>query len=827
MRVQISWLAVVSAVALSACQCGKVPPTAAVLLKEGVNCIRDDECETALCDSVPGTQAVCVRKCADGCKSDEVCTQLTLGRYSCAKDKGKLCETCMLDADCPYPADKCLLVDGKGVCGRDCAFDQKCPTSYRCLNGTGTDGRAKAQQCSPASGSCSCTAATAGQAVSCTVMNTFGTCTGMRTCDGMSGFGACNARTASRELCNGMDDDCDGTIDEDGLNLNVDVMNCGACNNVCTLANATPRCSTGACAVAQCATNFGNCDMNDANGCEAPLLTDPNNCNACMNRCSAPGGVSTCMNGMCAYTCQPGFFDVDGIATNGCECTVPDGGTLVDLPDMSFTDTNCDGIDGEVNNGIFVSVLTGDDSNPGTMVSPVATIARGVQLARNDGKRDVYISQGNFNAALDLTGATGLNIVGGYAVGAAGARWTRSATNVTNVIGGNPALIMNGSNNVLIQLMQFRSSDANGTDAQRRGNSSYGARVTNTTGARFESVTIQAGRGADGLAGTNGNIGLPGSNGGNGESNSRNDSDIQCGATSAPRVPGTAGASSCGRTGGIGGTSGNTNNGSSGSYGGSGGTGLVGMSGGSGGTPTSLNHNVNSVANGENGTAAVDITTRSDGARLPQLGSLSAAGYLPPLTADGVDGSHANGGGGGGGGAGGCRKDRLTNSCICYTRGASGGGGGGGGCGGTKGTGGGSGGASIALMLYQSTVTASALSLRAGTGGNGTAGGRGGTGGTGGDPGLATYTDLNDTALTDSSGRGGHGGKGGKGGDGGHGAGGTGGPAFGVVRNSGSSINMSQVNATTGTAGQGGPGGNGTGSGNDGLPGLVATEQVL
>jgi hypothetical protein len=80
-----------------------------------------------------------------------------------------------------------------------------------------------------------------------------------------------------------------------------------------------------------CNTGFGNADGNPANGCEANLLTDVNNCGAVGNRVSLPNAIGACVNGSSAILgCNPGFFDVDGLVGNGCEVLAdawPDNGT--------------------------------------------------------------------------------------------------------------------------------------------------------------------------------------------------------------------------------------------------------------------------------------------------------------------------------------------------------------------------------------------------------------------------------------------------------------------------------------------------------------------
>jgi hypothetical protein len=102
-----------------------------------------------------------------------------------------------------------------------------------------------------------------------------------------------------------------------------DVHNCGACGNVCSVANGTPQCSGGACQIRACSAGFSDCDRNAANGCETNLGTSANNCGACGTACSAANGTSSCTAGRCVVaSCNAGFGDCDRNSANGCEANL-------------------------------------------------------------------------------------------------------------------------------------------------------------------------------------------------------------------------------------------------------------------------------------------------------------------------------------------------------------------------------------------------------------------------------------------------------------------------------------------------------------------------
>ncbi|MDP6947358.1 MAG: MopE-related protein, partial [Myxococcota bacterium] len=84
-------------------------------------------------------------------------------------------------------------------------------------------------------GSCTCGVDTPGATRSCTVENALGACYGAQTCDPDLGWGACDAGTPEPEACDGVDNDCNGIVDdglaEGGVCLN-EVIGVGTCEGI-------------------------------------------------------------------------------------------------------------------------------------------------------------------------------------------------------------------------------------------------------------------------------------------------------------------------------------------------------------------------------------------------------------------------------------------------------------------------------------------------------------------------------------------------------------------------------------------------------------------
>lgn len=304
------------------------------LCEEGAGCFLDfcqenSQCQAGWCVEHMG-EKVCTQTCQEECPQGWTCSQLGGGpdvTYICVSNYPNLCRPCSEADDCAGVAgteDACVSYENEGsFCGGKCGEDGKCPWGFECKTVLTVDG-VELEQCVAGAGSCPCTPTSValGLFTPCETSNDFGVCAGKRVCtDG--GLGDCDALVPGDEVCNGVDDNCDGDVDEptlvegdfvnpcddanpctedkcegEGGCVN-EVLNSGACEDgdPCTVAD---HCEEGTC--------IGDpviCD--DANPCTDNICTELGGCDFPSNTSSCDDGdactlADQCDDGICAGT---------------------------------------------------------------------------------------------------------------------------------------------------------------------------------------------------------------------------------------------------------------------------------------------------------------------------------------------------------------------------------------------------------------------------------------------------------------------------------------------------------------------------------------------
>ncbi len=118
-----------------------------------------------------------------------------------------------------------------------------------------------------------------------------------------------------------------GNCDNDNANgcetsVSNNLAHCGGCGVACSSQNITPSCSNGSCAGGTCAAGFSDCNSNkQSDGCETNTASSPQHCGGCGMACSGNNvAQNACSGGNCTGVCAAGFLNCDNnLRTNGCE----------------------------------------------------------------------------------------------------------------------------------------------------------------------------------------------------------------------------------------------------------------------------------------------------------------------------------------------------------------------------------------------------------------------------------------------------------------------------------------------------------------------------
>jgi len=781
----------------------------------------------------------------------------------CQRDVGSQCQPCTSDADCRTPGDTCsqLQQDVGRYCLEACDT-QPCPAGSTC---TTLGGR---RLCQPNSQSCSCTPATAGFTRSCLRTAGAAVCIGQQVCRADGGFDACDTSLTALELCDGLDNDCDGVADQPfidtlGSGRYDSDEHCGNCTTNCkaqwspTIQHALGGCRLDAglpqCRIVQCTSDVLaggklcqlDADCGPGQSCHplfrqclkpcAPGCAANEQClgGACTARCttdstctSAYGPLSRCGDaGACVAGYQ--FFDSDRESTNGCECPAPAG--VIDVPDtyssypsagQPYVDRDCDGVDGRASRALYVWAQS--PQSLGTRASPFRTLAEGLAAFSAASHDHILVAQGSYTEQVVLK--NGVKLFGGYS-----SDFSRRdvVTFPTLIEAPQPDFTLathrRGSVNAenLTSETVLAGFTIRGYDVITRapqgspGFNSYAVFSSGSPGLQLLNDLIVGGRAGDAspaAAGTSGATGQAGARG----RDARECSTTDCANES--QAGGAAGTNpSCTQADAIAGGQSNPNLNPQpyppGGLNGQGGSNGIYQHSDPMAHAAFCKYDCTVPPTGLNGLPASNGGDGTPGTR--GGGCSSAAGGLAAGEWRGQPGAAGTGGlsgiGGGGGGAGGCVRNATPATCTIGRRvgdlGSTGGGGGAGGCGGSAGSGGAPGGGSFGVFVTGGLPKIAGNVIEPGFGGRGGSGGAGGYGGLGGPGGAGG--DNNATAWC--AGKGGAGGRGGNGGAGAGGGGGCGGVSFGVA---GANIGGAGYDAANtlrsppiNAAGQGGAGG--------------------
>ena len=262
-------------------------------------CAGNEDCESGYCIQISEDESVCTITCVEECPKDWLCKGIQTGPdlvFLCVPPTGNSCKECNGDVDCVFKGDLCVPVgETGGYCLNDCSKGQPCPGGYTCAE-RDVEGRDEpAMLCAPDTGSCVCTEELNNTTEECSNSNESGKCFGEMLCDGPAGWTECDAAVPEAELCDGLDNDCDGAIDEE-----IDPSEC-------TLGNEHGLCS-----------GTETCDGEEGLVCDAPVPMEED-CDGLDNNCD--GEVDEI------------FPDTDGDLEADCVDSDDDSDGVVDIAD--------------------------------------------------------------------------------------------------------------------------------------------------------------------------------------------------------------------------------------------------------------------------------------------------------------------------------------------------------------------------------------------------------------------------------------------------------------------------------------------------------------
>jgi len=184
-------------------------------------CDANTDCNSGYCIPSRTGDQVCTKVCEEECPGGLECRLVTFpgqdATYLCVDLSVNVCRPCRTNSDCQGSFgtidNRCVAhsdIEG-AFCGIGCSERDPCPTGYTCDDTEDIESGSTSRQCVPDAGTCECSQRAIQEQASTACFKD--QCGGSRICT-EAGLTPCSAADPVTEVCDGLDNNCEGTIDE-------------------------------------------------------------------------------------------------------------------------------------------------------------------------------------------------------------------------------------------------------------------------------------------------------------------------------------------------------------------------------------------------------------------------------------------------------------------------------------------------------------------------------------------------------------------------------------------------------------------------------------